>query len=351
MEGKNDIQDKAVEWYISNELVYKKLAKKIENILIEIFNSTNVNYHIVTSRSKDLDSFRKKINNDKYNSPIEQIKDLAGIRIITYVEDEVKIVCKTIENIFSIDKQHSLDKSKELGIDKFGYKSVHYVASLKKDRLELPEYKIFENKCFEIQVRTILQHAWAEIEHDRNYKFSGKLPDEISRRFKLLAGSLEMSDREFNNISKEIDIISKEVQIGTKIGKLDFKINSISLKQFIETTFESLETDKFTIIQKMGDNIINELNLFGIQTLKDLDDIIPKDLIKILKINDIKLNGRMTIGGLTRLILIINDSNKYFFKSWNSEWKYWSRAKNSENIFKHYGVDVLEIKEKFDVDL
>lgn len=351
MEGKSDIQDLAVEWYISNELIYKKLAKKIENILIEIFNSNNVNYHIVNSRSKDLDSFRKKINNDKYNNPIEQIKDLAGIRIITYVEDEVKIVCKILEEIFNIDKEHSLDKSKELGIDKVGYKSVHYVASLKLDRLKLPEYKIFEKKCFEIQVRTILQHAWAEIEHDRNYKFSGKLPDEISRRFKLLAGSLEMSDREFNNISKEIDIISKKVEIGTKKGKLEFPLNSTSLKQYIETKFEFLEADGFTFIQKMSKNLITELNSFGIKTLKDLDQIVPKDLGEKLKDNFDKLNGRITIGGLTRLILLINDGEKYFEKSWNGEWKYWSREKDFSEIFSYYKINITRIKDEFGVQL
>ncbi|MES2238980.1 MAG: hypothetical protein V4497_01845 [Bacteroidota bacterium] len=351
MEKNIDIRENAIEWYISNELIYKKLAKKIDNILTEIFNSRNINYHIVNSRSKDIDSFREKINNEKYDNPIEQIKDLAGIRIITYVEDEVEIVCKLIEEIFNIDKVNSLDKSTELGIDKVGYKSVHFVASLKDDRLKLPEYKIFENRFFEIQVRTILQHAWAEIEHDRNYKFSGKLPNEINRRFKLLAGSLEISDREFNNISREIDEISKEVETRTKKGNLNFELSSTSVKQFLETRFKELFTNGYELIQKMNDNIINELSSFDLKTLQDLDKIIPKDLIKVLQNNKIELKNRISFTGLVRLILIINNSEKYFTKSWDTQWKTWSSEKNFDNIFNHYKVDKKGILEKYDVEL
>lgn len=351
MEKNIDIRENAIEWYISNELIYKKLAKKIDNILTEIFNSKNINYHIVNSRSKDIDSFREKINNEKYDNPIEQIKDLAGIRIITYVEDEVEIVCKLIEEIFNIDKEHSLDKSTELGIDKVGYKSVHFVASLKDDRLKLPEYKIFENRFFEIQVRTILQHAWAEIEHDRNYKFSGKLPNEINRRFKLLAGSLEISDREFNNISREIDEISKEVETRTKKGNLNFALSSTSVKQFLETRFEQLALNGYYLNQKMNDNIINELNSFGLKTLEDLDKIIPKDLIKVLQNNNVELQNRINYTGLVRLILIINNSEKYFTKSWDTKWKSWSSEKNFDKIFNHYKVNKTEVSEKYDVVL
>ncbi len=62
------------------------------------------------------------------------------------------------------------------------------VAEIKDDRIILPEYQKFKDKKFEIQIRTILQHAWAEIEHDRDYKFTGELPINIKRRFRILAG-------------------------------------------------------------------------------------------------------------------------------------------------------------------
>jgi len=217
---------------------------------------------------------------------------------------------------------------------------------LKSDRLKLPEYKIFEEKLFEIQIRTILQHAWAEIEHDRNYKFSGKLPDGITRRFKLLAGSLEMSDREFNNIAKEIDSISKQVEEGTKTGKLDIEINSTSLKQYLETKFEKLWKGGFIQDFNFGSNLLTELERFGIKTLEELDSIIPNKYVDELLKDDIQV---VPAGSVIRSLLIVNDSNKYFEKSWDGKWRSWSAHRRYEELYKFYGVDWDEIEKKYGV--
>jgi ppGpp synthetase/RelA/SpoT-type nucleotidyltranferase len=65
------------------------------------------------------------------------------------------------------------DKSRNLGTNRIGYRTIHLVVSLSNTRTILPEYSEFDDLKFEIQLRTILEHAWAEIEHDRNYKFKG----------------------------------------------------------------------------------------------------------------------------------------------------------------------------------
>lgn len=348
MKKKADKQE-ALKWYISEKEKYNKLAKKVESIILEILEQHSLSYHMVTCRTKELESFRKKIDNDKYDDPINQVTDLAGIRIITYVEDELYAVQKVIEDTFDIDLHNSLDKSSELGIDKVGYKSIHYVAKLKADRLKLPEYKIFKDKYFEVQIRTILQHAWAEIEHDRNYKFFGKLPDEIARRFKLLAGALEILDREFNNISKEIGDISKEVEEGTKTGKLDFELNSTSLKQYIETKFQKLWDDGFEPDLNITSKLLDELKLFGIENLKDLDNIVPQDYANQIALLEDK-KTKITAHGLIRSIMIINDWKKYFSQSWGNSWKVWSAQSNLYNrTFEHYGIKWNQILEEFGV--
>ena len=65
-----------------------------------------------------------------------------------------------------------------------------------------PEFSLFKDLCFEIQVRTALSHAWAEIEHDRGYKLGGELPAHLKRRFNLLSGLLESADLEFNRLTE-----------------------------------------------------------------------------------------------------------------------------------------------------
>jgi len=351
---KKHIEKKAKSWYISNRHIYKKLSSKVESIITEVLDNKDISFHMITSRAKEIDSFAKKITDDKYDDPINQIHDLSGIRIITYVEDEVLKVAKAIQELFKIDKKNSSDKKTALGVDRVGYKSVHYVCSIKKDRIDLSEYKMFNNKVFEVQIRTILQHAWAEIEHDRNYKFSGKLPDELSRRFKLLSGTLELVDREFNLIANEIDILKSDVIKNVKEGNLNFDVNSTTLNQFfkiklpelykLRLDFESIET-------KAQVGIIQELNDFGIVTLQKFDNIIPSDFESnfIKYLNQIK----PTVNGIFRSLMIINDSDKYFTKAYTKKWSVWASKEDKEwnDFFEKYGVNFIEIHNKYKVSL
>src|ERR1700722_15344058 len=130
--------------YITLIPKYKQLSEKISVVLKEILEIENINYHYISFRAKEIESFSAKIENPKYTDPLNQITDLSGIRIITYVEDDVKRVGELILTLFDIDGKNSLDKSKELGEDKVGYKSVHYVCQLKSDRFQLPEYSRFK---------------------------------------------------------------------------------------------------------------------------------------------------------------------------------------------------------------
>lgn len=341
----------AIDWYIKNQSLYQALAGKIENILKELIQLDSISYHAIFSRAKEIESFANKVTKKEYKNPTTEIKDFAGIRIITYVESEIEPICKIIEANFSIDKEHSLDKSDELGVDKVGYKSVHYVAKLKKERLLLPEYKRFKDKYFEIQVRTILQHAWAEIEHDRNYKFTGKLPKKIQRRFSLLAGTLESADLEFNSISNEIDSISKAVEIATEKGQLDIPINSTSLKQYMLTKFPELFENGGEIQFPNSEReikVLNELEKFGIKKLQDLDSIIPIDFVK----NEIEtgaVKGTRLTGFLID-ILIINDYKKYFEQVWSST--HWARINNESVIlYEKYSVPIRELAKEYEIEI
>lgn len=87
------------EWYINERTNFKQLASKVESIIIEILEENNIEFHFVSSRAKTSESFLTKIENSKYSNPKEQITDLAGIRIITYVEDFIPSVCKIIEQL------------------------------------------------------------------------------------------------------------------------------------------------------------------------------------------------------------------------------------------------------------
>lgn len=334
--------ENAMEWYASNRYLYKQLASKVSIIIKELLEINGVSIHAIFNRLKDVESFKEKIRDPKYTNPQEQITDLAGIRVICYVESDIVKISKIVEANFEIDPENSGDKSILLGTDKVGYKSVHYIAKLNDSRLVLPEYQSYSGKKFEIQIRTILQHAWAEIEHDRNYKFSGELPEEIQRRFKLVAGSLELADKELDRIAADIDNISKRVEIGTKAGKLDFEINTTTLKQYLSTKFEYFIPGRLNPSFANSElTILNELKKYGLNSLEELNSIIPGNLISIFKKSK-RIPGNFL--GLLRIIMIINDWANYFEKShgtWSvsalKKYDFWSQLNIPiDDIIKKY---------------
>ena len=211
----------------------------------------------------------------------------------------------------------------------------------KKHRHEL-RYHLAE---FEIQIRTILQHAWAEIEHDRNYKFSGELPEDIQRRFKLVAGSLELADKEFDRLATDIDLLNVLVEKGTKEGNLDFEINTTTLKQFLATKFDVLIPHLIQPIFPTPESeieILEELKKFGLKNLNDLNNIIPKDFISAMKSSE---NNSSNFLGILRWIMISNDWKKYFEHAYNYRWS--PINLDIRSILAHYKVPTDYIKKKY----
>jgi len=343
-----DNKKEALQWYAQNRGLYKKLSEKVHTIIGELLEESNIAIHAIDCRAKEVDSLKNKIEDPKYDDPLNQITDFAGIRIIAYVENDLKPICEIIKSSFDIDTKNSRDKSEELGTDKVGYKSIHYIAKIKSDRLQLPEYRKFKELKFEIQVRTILQHAWAEIEHDRNYKFNGVLPPEIQRRFKILAGSLELIDREFNLLSLEIDQISEGVNIADEQKALDeIIINSTTLKQFLNNRFKklivkgSLEAN----FSNQDDRVIKELHTFGIDNLNQLDKSIPKDYAE--NFEKIFTKEPSNFLGLLRLLLVINNYEKYFLNCWDNSWN--SIDPDVEDLLSLYNIDCENLKTEYNL--
>lgn len=266
-----------LDFYKKNRELYRKLGKRLEKFLKINFEKNDIPFYSISSRAKTRESFMEKLEKKNYKS-IQDITDLCGIRIITFLESETRLVEDILREHLVIDESNSIDKSKILGEDKVGYKSIHLVATLPQSVLELPGFEKFENLKFEIQVRTILQHAWAEIEHDRNYKFSGKLPKDIKRRFKLVAGVLEIADREFESISKDIaeyeSLISKKIEVNA-LSKID--VNSPSLKKYLNNKFN------LAFPSTISPEVIVKLNKNNIYTLEDFSNIEDLDIINYFK--------------------------------------------------------------------
>jgi putative GTP pyrophosphokinase len=158
--------------------------------------------NLVQSRVKKQVSLANKIVEKNYSS-FDQITDIVGVRIITIFADDADRMAARIRQEFSVDEKKSRDAAEVLGPNQFGYLSLQLIARILPHRQTLREYRDFRNDPFEIQIRSILQHAWAEMEHD-TYKSKHKPPRVIERRIARLAGLLEIGDSEFQEIRDKL---------------------------------------------------------------------------------------------------------------------------------------------------
>lgn len=221
--------EKAAAEYRIKHSFYADLAAVVGRIMEQCLQARQIKIQTIQNRAKEPQSFVEKAmtpsdddpNAPKYPKPLIDITDLAAVRVITYFPATIEEIDQLLHEEFEILERS--DKAESLySEEKFGYQSVHYLARIKSDRARLPEYKKYAGAVVEIQVRTILQHAWAEIEHDIQYKSSKTIPTEIKRRFMALAGLLEIADREFqaiNNANQEYEAhVEKMVEQGEAAG-------------------------------------------------------------------------------------------------------------------------------------
>jgi GTP pyrophosphokinase len=278
----------------------------VKSLLENMLKKQEVEYLSVTGRVKTRDGAIEKINRKAYPFPQEQLTDLSGIRVITYLEQQVGQISTAIRGLFEVDDRNSLDRTQVLGDDKVGYRSTHFVCTLGKRRDGLPEYEALGDLKFEIQVRTVLQHAWAELAHDRSFKFGSALPTKIQRKLNLYSGMLEIVDSAFDDISKEVDLyrVSLEKKSIEQISGTE--VDSISLEKYIQQMQQDIEIE--LIDKGITPSVVAELKAFDAGTVGDVAKLCTKDFLKAF--NDHQWLYKTSIG-LLRDLMMYHDIEKY----------------------------------------
>ncbi len=189
----------------------KTVAKEVYNTLKSTFDKAGLLVAAIEYRVKAEDSLAGKLElkGGKYKS-LADITDIIGLRVITFYTDDVDKVASAVERLFTVDWDNSVDKRKIHEIDSFGYLSLHYICSK-----EGFPYR------FEIQMRTVLQHAWANMNHDTGYKSGVEIPKVYLRNLSRLAGMLELVDEQFSLIRSELTDYRRRVRALVASGNLD----------------------------------------------------------------------------------------------------------------------------------
>ena len=178
-----------------------KMEEIVTRILNQCIKEAGICIDGIATRVKTEGSLAGKLAKKgyKYNT-ISDITDLVGARIITFYQEDVDKISSFISNYFAIDWENSVDKRKIHDLKSFGYASLHYICRIPVALYHDPAHPEINQMCFEIQMRTTLQHMWAQIYHDIGYKSGIEIPVEYLRNLNRLAGMLELADDEFSRI-------------------------------------------------------------------------------------------------------------------------------------------------------
>lgn len=234
----------------------------------------------VEHRIKDVESLRVKLSRyGDYYQKFEDLSDLFGARIICFFNDGIDFISNIVAQMFDVDFELSSDKRETIDPVSFGYISLHYICTLKKDQgypEELTKIK------FEIQIRSILQHAWALINHEFGYKSDFGVPRIVTRQFARIAGLLETADDDF---------------VRCKNAVIEYENNIRN--QIINDTADDIIIDIISLREYMfkNKNMASFLTKLASIENSEIDYISPEAYLKQLKHLDVT-----TIGQLKNLI-------------------------------------------------
>jgi ppGpp synthetase/RelA/SpoT-type nucleotidyltranferase len=185
-------------WLVAHPTV----VTDMQQVLSDELSDAGINFDQVSVRIKDRGSYLRKLRDTEHPDyrDFESAHDVLGVRVTVFTTAEIPLLVSVMRGIFDV---HSVtDKTAQTAAQGvFGYASRHVIATVTGDTL--PSLQEYDGRLIEIQLRTVLQHAWAEFEHDVRYKNPGhELTAEVHRAFTLAAGLIEVADQQFDMISR-----------------------------------------------------------------------------------------------------------------------------------------------------
>ena len=200
-----------------------------------------------------------------YDDPYAQIHDKVACRFVVLLVDEVELISQKIENNAHWNvvecRNYTAEREKEPLL--FTYQSVHFVVTCRED-FEFEGVNVLAGTPCEVQVRTLLQHAYAELTHDALYKTRTLVEPNVQRTVAKSMALIETTDDFFSNVSSSLGSGPSE---------------RLKFQGVLDALYEKHVHSQVVVAQKSSITILDEY--------KDLlTDEFPKQLDKFLSKND-----------------------------------------------------------------
>lgn len=232
-----------IEEYLKRQDKYHAFSDNVEGLVRELLLVAGLEFVLFESRIKDVASLRRKIEEYAKNiDSLDEIGDIVGLRVVFLHQSQLELAEKSISAEFRVYKHvsHEYD-TKSVGT--FGYRSRHLVVSINSTRSKLTEWNRFKGFRAEIQLRTVLQHAWAAHSHGLDYKpGTVGLEDPLRRGLSVLSAQLEQADKEFQALRDQADAVNLEYGRCIAEGRLEqVELTTGALRAYLDVLRPALE--------------------------------------------------------------------------------------------------------------
>jgi ppGpp synthetase/RelA/SpoT-type nucleotidyltranferase len=258
---------------------YERFVAHVEPMLRQLVAANGIDAYI-TARVKERSSLEKTLTKRKGDAKcLDDVTDVAGFRVITLFEEDTEVVDDIVQGHFQCDASGYERKGELLPPRQFGYNSIHNTIRL---RETIPGIS-----CpGEVQIRSLLQHAWAEIEHELAYKMGEMIPISFRRRFARIAGLLEAADTKFNSIRYDTQVFAQDAW-GEAQGH---PISAVLLNEYIARSYYIKRLDmqirKYPAKEMLRrtDDLVGLVRRVGIGSIRELDDLLHEKRTMVLKL-------------------------------------------------------------------
>lgn len=253
---------------------FEQLRTEVLFALEECLRSLDVKIHSVSSRVKTLESLKRKAELKQVSSPLDEIRDIVGVRVVCLFLSDIPRVADAIRDAFLVTRE---DDRIEGAADaaSFGYMSLHLDVAMKHTHSG-PRYDAIVGIPFEIQLRTIAMDAWANVSHHLSYHRHADVPDELRRDFYALSGLFYVADKHFEIFYRAREIARRHADETLAKGSpqeiREQTLNIDILAAYLVGKFRNRTHSDSTAIS----DLLEELLHVGVTTIGHLDEIIER---------------------------------------------------------------------------
>lgn len=300
-------------YLLDNKTMYETwgevVSSEIQKALREATGNQNLKGFLkipVEPRVKDVKSAIGKVARKGYENPVVQMTDLVGTRFVVLLSSDIDTVCTALESIKEFSSFVSKDYMSDIEINPkiFDYQSKHYEVR-PKNEFTVNNITITTDACCEVQIRTLLQHAYAELVHDNIYKPVGIVPRAAERHIARSMALMETTD--------ELFCSTMELLYTTNKGRNDFLAALIEIyKSHIGEDYIHLDGATNLYILEEYKNFITE------STLEMVKELVTKK--KFLQSRICNRSSETSLFGQPSVLfvyhLINNENSDQIIKSW-----------------------------------